>query len=63
MDEEDFNPHYLERAVPLLPRRGEKKEWAHTQDYWREKDEFPAIDLNGEEFIYRRSAHASLAAE
>lgn len=63
MDEEDFNPHYLERAVPLLPRRGDKHEWQHTQNYWREKDEFPAIDLNGEEFIYRRSAHASLAAE
>jgi len=36
----------------LLPKRGDKPEWAHTQDYWNEKDEFPAIDLEGPEFRY-----------
>ncbi|HKK30031.1 MAG TPA: NAD(P)/FAD-dependent oxidoreductase, partial [Alphaproteobacteria bacterium] len=63
MDDYDFNPHYLERAVPLLPRRGDKREWQHTQDYWREKDEFPAIDLNGEEFVYHRAKRTEVAAE
>lgn len=62
-DPEDFNPAYLERAVPFLPRRGTTRDWQHTQDYWREKDEFPAIDLEGEEFVYRLAEHARAAAE
>ena len=52
MDPENFNPGYLMRAMDLLPKRGEKPEWQHSQDYWREKDELPAIDLDGPEFVY-----------
>ncbi|HJM89776.1 MAG TPA: NAD(P)/FAD-dependent oxidoreductase [Dehalococcoidia bacterium] len=53
IDPENFNPGYLMRALDLLPKRGDKREWQHTQDYWREKDEIPAIDLDGPEFVYR----------
>ena len=53
IDEENFNPGYLMRGMHLLPKRGDKPEWQHTQDYWTEKDEFPAIDLTGPEFAYR----------
>jgi hypothetical protein len=52
IDPENFNPGYLMRAMPLLPKRGDKREWQHTQDYWGEKDEIPAIDLDGPEFVY-----------
>ncbi|HEY4343890.1 MAG TPA: NAD(P)/FAD-dependent oxidoreductase [Parvibaculum sp.] len=52
IDPENFNPGYLMRGMHLLPRRGEKPEWQHTQDYWREKDELPLIDLDGSEFKY-----------
>lgn len=52
IDPENFNPGYLMRAMNLLPQRGDKPEWQHTQDYWREKDEIPAIDLDGPEFVY-----------
>jgi cation diffusion facilitator CzcD-associated flavoprotein CzcO len=52
IDPENFNPGYLMRSMHLLPRRGDKPEWQHTQDYWREKDEIPAIDLDGSEFVY-----------
>ena len=52
IDPESFNPGYLMRAKDLLPRRGAKAEWQHTQDYWRDKDELAAIDLNGSEFVY-----------
>ncbi len=31
-----------------------KPEWQHTQDYWREKADIPAIDLEAEEFVYGR---------
>ncbi|MDP6605563.1 MAG: NAD(P)/FAD-dependent oxidoreductase [Dehalococcoidia bacterium] len=52
IDPENFNPGYLMRAMDLLPRRGDKPEWQHSQDYWREKDEIPAIDLDAPEFLY-----------
>jgi cation diffusion facilitator CzcD-associated flavoprotein CzcO len=52
VDPESFNPGYLMRATHLLPRRGDKPEWQHTQDYWREKDQFPAIDLGDPAFVY-----------
>lgn len=52
IDPENFNPGYLMRAMDLLPKRGTKPEWQHSQDYWREKDELPAIDLDGPEFVY-----------
>ncbi len=53
MDPEDFNPGYLLRGMHLLPKRGDKREWQHSQDYWREKDELPKIDLTDEAFVYR----------
>jgi hypothetical protein len=40
------------RGMHLLPKRGDKPEWQHTQDYWREKDQFPAIDLDDRPFVY-----------
>jgi cation diffusion facilitator CzcD-associated flavoprotein CzcO len=53
IDPENFNPGYLMRDMHLLPKRGDKREWQHTQDYWAEKDEFPAIDLNDQTFVYQ----------
>ena len=46
MDPENFNPGYLMRGMHLLPKRGDKPEWQHTQDYWVEKDSLPAADLD-----------------
>ena len=53
IDAENFNPGYLMRGINLLPKRGDKPEWQHTQDYWSEKDEFPTIDLVDPAFVYR----------
>jgi cation diffusion facilitator CzcD-associated flavoprotein CzcO len=53
IDPENFNPGYLMRDMHLLPKRGDKREWQHTQDYWGEKDDFPAIKLDDPTFIYR----------
>ena len=52
MDPENFNPGYLMRSMHLLPKRGDTPEWQHTQDYWTEKNELPAIDLDDEVFVY-----------
>jgi cation diffusion facilitator CzcD-associated flavoprotein CzcO len=52
IDPENFNPGYLMRDMHLLPRRGDKPEWQHSQDYWAEKDQIPAIDLDDAAFLY-----------
>ena len=52
IDPENFNPGYMMRGMHLLPKRGDKPEWQHTQDYWTEKDQFPAADLDDGCFVY-----------
>ncbi|MBW2696358.1 MAG: NAD(P)/FAD-dependent oxidoreductase, partial [Deltaproteobacteria bacterium] len=52
MDPENFNPGYLMRSMHLLPRRGDKPEWQHTQDYWAERRLIPSIDLDDGVFDY-----------
>ncbi|MCR9270266.1 MAG: NAD(P)/FAD-dependent oxidoreductase [Hyphomonadaceae bacterium] len=63
MDPNNFNPGYLMRAMHLMPKRGSDPIWAHTQDYWKERDELPAVQLDAEEFVYakRQPAQASAA--
>jgi cation diffusion facilitator CzcD-associated flavoprotein CzcO len=52
IDPDNFNPNYLMRSMHLLPKRGDKPEWQHTQDYWTEKDELPAADLDDGCLVY-----------
>ena len=52
IDEDNFNPGYLARSVDLMPKRGANPEWAHTQNYWKEKDDLPLVDLDAPEFRY-----------
>lgn len=52
IDGDNFNPGYLMRSLHLMPKRGSNPIWEHTQDYWRERDELPTIDLEAEEFVY-----------
>jgi cation diffusion facilitator CzcD-associated flavoprotein CzcO len=62
IDPENFNPGYLMRSMELMPRRGDRHEWQHTQDYWLERTELPAIDLDGPEFVYGGAPVAEPAA-
>ncbi|MBL8558770.1 MAG: NAD(P)/FAD-dependent oxidoreductase [Hyphomonadaceae bacterium] len=52
IDDEVFNPGYLMRGMHLLPKRGDKSEWAHSQDYWWERDVLPLVDLDDPVFVY-----------
>lgn len=52
VDSDDFNPGYLMRGLDMMPKAGDKPEWRHSQDYWREAEELPAINLDGAEFVY-----------
>lgn len=53
IDTEEFNPGYMMRSMHLLPKRGNKPEWQHTQDYWSEKELLPKVDLDDELFVYK----------
>ena len=52
VDPENFNPGYLTRGLDLLPRQGDRPPWQHAQDYWTEKDELPAADLDDGALVY-----------
>lgn len=53
IEDDNFNPGYLMRDIDKLPKRlGDRPEWRHTQDYWREAEEIPAVALDGPEFHY-----------
>jgi cation diffusion facilitator CzcD-associated flavoprotein CzcO len=54
IDPENFNPGYMMRSMHLLPKRGDKPEWQHTQDYWRERDELPKADLDDGCLVFER---------
>lgn len=45
IDPNNFNPNYLVRSQHLMPKSGNKPEWMHDQDYWKEKDLLPAANL------------------
>ena len=63
IEADNFNPGYLMRGLDRLPRRGDKPEWRHNQDYWREREEIPAIDLEGAEFRYTANQAAFVERE
>jgi cation diffusion facilitator CzcD-associated flavoprotein CzcO len=52
VDPEDFNPGYVMRGVHLLPKQGDRMPWRHTQDYWSDKDELPAADLEDGTLVF-----------
>ena len=45
MDPENFNPGYQMRSMHMLPQKGDKPEWQHSQDYWFEKEALPNASL------------------
>jgi cation diffusion facilitator CzcD-associated flavoprotein CzcO len=53
IDPDNFNPGYLLRSLNLLPKRLDKPEWKHSQDYASDRLTIPAIDLNASEFVYK----------
>jgi cation diffusion facilitator CzcD-associated flavoprotein CzcO len=52
IDEQNFSPGYMQRGMHLWPRRLDKAEWQHSQDYWAEKNQLPCADLEDGCLIY-----------
>ncbi len=53
VDPENFNAGYLMRNMHLMPKQGDRQPWIFSQDYYSEKDEIPAADLDDGTLIYR----------
>ncbi len=45
IDPEDFNAGYVMRSLDMMPRQGDKQPWMMTQDYYKDRVELPAADL------------------
>ena len=52
VDSDNFNPNYLMRDIHLMPKRLDRPDWQHTQDYWSERDRFAAIRPDDEALHY-----------
>ena len=52
IDSENFNPGYLMRDMHRMPKRLDKPEWQHTQDYFSERIQIPSIELTDLVFHY-----------
>ena len=53
IDPADFNPGYVMRGLHLLPRAdADDPEWSHTQDYPRDKVDFPAVGFDAPAFRF-----------
>jgi cation diffusion facilitator CzcD-associated flavoprotein CzcO len=52
VEPENFNPGYIMRSIELLPKQGDKPQWQHTQNYWADKDQLPAANLDDGTLIY-----------
>lgn len=53
VDSENFNAGYLMRNMHIMPKQGDKQPWVFSQDYYTEKDEIPAADLEDGTLIYK----------
>ena len=49
---ENFSAGYLQRHMHILPKQGDRAPWVFSQDYFTEKDEIPAADLEDGTLIY-----------
>jgi cation diffusion facilitator CzcD-associated flavoprotein CzcO len=52
VDPDNFNPGYLMRSMDLLPKQGDHQPWVHAQDYWTERRDLPAADLDDGTLAY-----------
>jgi len=52
VDPENFNAGYLTRSMHLMPKQGDRQPWVFSQNYYDERNEIPAADLDDGTLIY-----------
>ena len=53
---EELNAGYITRSLHLMPKRGDNAPWSYNMDYYTEKDELPAADLDDGTLVYTSAA-------
>ncbi len=53
IDPENFNAGYIMRKIEVMPKQGDHEPWTFSQDYYSEKDELPAADLEDGSLVYK----------
>ena len=61
IDEEEFNPGYMQRSKHLMPKRGDHEPWTFSADYYTEREQLPLVSLDEEALVYEDAAHAVCA--
>jgi cation diffusion facilitator CzcD-associated flavoprotein CzcO len=46
VEADNFNPGYLMRGMHRLPQQGDHAPWLHEQDYAKDKEQLPLVDLH-----------------
>ena len=62
IDEEEFNPGYMQRSKHLMPKRGDHEPWTFSADYYTEKDQLPLVDPDEAALVYEGSAEKLVAS-
>ncbi|NCF17722.1 MAG: SidA/IucD/PvdA family monooxygenase [Haliea sp.] len=62
IDEEEFNPGYMQRGKDLMPKRGDNEPWTFSADYYTEREQLPLVNLDDDTLVYRGKARAVAAA-
>ena len=52
IDEEEFNPGYMQRGKAQMPNSGDYEPWTFSGDYYIEKDQLPAVSLEDDALHY-----------
>lgn len=60
IDEEEFNPGYMQRGKHLMPKQGTREPWIFSADYYTEKNQLPLVDLNEEALVYEAATGSVL---
>jgi cation diffusion facilitator CzcD-associated flavoprotein CzcO len=61
IDEEEFNPGYMQRSKHLMPKQGDHEPWTFSTDYYTEKDELPLVSLDEDALVYQGSPQLIVA--
>jgi cation diffusion facilitator CzcD-associated flavoprotein CzcO len=62
VDEEEFNPGYMQRSKHLMPKRGDHAPWTFSGDYYQEKDELPLAELDDDALLYQGPSSSEAVA-
>ncbi len=52
IEPENFNAGYIQRALTMMPKQGDRQPWLMTQDYFSDRETLPGADLDDGTLVY-----------